>query len=174
MLTSSLTAMVTLILHVLVLLSSMCNMAQAQTSSTKDSLAGTSWQLVKFQSSDDKTITPDLKSKYTLAFGNDGRVSVRLDCNRGSGTYESKGPNQLEFGRLALTLMMCPPGSLHNRIARDLGAVRSYIIKDGHLFLSLMADGAFTSSNLLVARNLRLTSLSLEGNGCSLRSEALR
>jgi membrane-bound inhibitor of C-type lysozyme len=36
---------------------------------------------------------------------------------------------------------MCPPGSLNDRIARDLGYVRSYVMKDGHLFLSLMADG---------------------------------
>jgi membrane-bound inhibitor of C-type lysozyme len=36
---------------------------------------------------------------------------------------------------------MCPPGSLHDRIAKDLEFVRSYTIKDGHLYLSLMADG---------------------------------
>lgn len=133
-------AMLVAIVH-LVMLPAMWVEAQPQTSSSGGSLAGTSWQLVKFQSSNDKTITPDIKNKYTLSFGNDGRASIRLDCNRGSGPYESKGPNQLEFGRFVLTLMMCPPGSLHNRIARDLGAVRSYIIKDNHLFLSLMADG---------------------------------
>jgi hypothetical protein len=62
--------------------------AEGQTSSQNAStnignLGGTSWQLVKFQGSDDRTLTPDDKSKY----------------------------------------------------------VRSYVIKDGHLFLSLMADG---------------------------------
>jgi para-nitrobenzyl esterase len=36
---------------------------------------------------------------------------------------------------------MCPPGSLHDHIVRQWGFVRSYTIKDGHLFLSLMADG---------------------------------
>ncbi|HEX6731980.1 MAG TPA: META domain-containing protein, partial [Pyrinomonadaceae bacterium] len=131
-------AMLVAILN-LVVLPTICVEAQPQTSSSGDSLAGTSWQLVKFQSGNDKTTIPDVKNKYTLSFGNDGRASIRLDCNRGSGTYESRAPNQLEFGRFALTLMMCPPGSMHNRIARDLGAVRSYIIKDGRLFLSLMA-----------------------------------
>jgi heat shock protein HslJ/uncharacterized lipoprotein YbaY len=115
--------------------------AAAESQSSSTSLAGTSWQLVRVQSSDEKTITPDDRSKYTITFGRDGRASIRLDCNRGSGSYESKEPNHLEFGRFALTLMMCTPGSLHNRIARDLGSVRSYVIKDGHLFLSLMADG---------------------------------
>lgn len=36
---------------------------------------------------------------------------------------------------------MCPPQSLHDRIVKHLPLVRSYLIKDGHLFLSLMADG---------------------------------
>ena len=104
-------------------------------------LEGTSWQLVKFQGSDDKTLTPNDKKKYTIAFGTDGRVSARIDCNRGMGTWKSSGPNQLEFGRLALTRAMCPPGSLHDLIVKHWEFVRSYIIKDGHLFLSLMADG---------------------------------
>jgi putative lipoprotein len=32
-------------------------------------------------------------------------------------------------------------GSLHDRIAKDWAYVRSYVLKDGHLFMSLMADG---------------------------------
>lgn len=104
-------------------------------------LKGTSWQLVKFQGSDDKALTPDDRSKYTLAFAGEGRVSVRIDCNRGFGTWKSSGANQLEFGPLALTRAMCPPAALNDRLAKDWEHVRSYIVKDGHLFLSLMADG---------------------------------
>jgi heat shock protein HslJ len=112
---------------------------RASTGSTD--LNGTSWQLVKFQSSDEKTLVPDDKSKYTITFGSDGRVSARIDCNRGSGTWKSPGSNQLRLGPLMLTRAMCPPGSLHDRIVKDWSAVRSYAIRDGHLFLSLMADG---------------------------------
>ena len=36
---------------------------------------------------------------------------------------------------------MCPPGSLDSRILKDWKFVRSYVMKDGHLFISLMADG---------------------------------
>ncbi len=104
-------------------------------------LGGTSWQLVKFQGSDDKTLTPDDKAKYTIDFEADGQVSARIDCNRGRGTWKSSGPNRLEFGPLALTRAMCPPGSLQDRIAKDWASVRSYTIKGGHLFLSLMAEG---------------------------------
>src|SRR6476660_9006357 len=58
---------------------------QAQPPAVKKSesgLAGTSWQLVRIQYMDDKVLTPDDPAKYTLAFGTDGRVSMRIDCNR--------------------------------------------------------------------------------------------
>jgi len=103
-------------------------------------LRGTSWQLVQYQGSDDKTLTPDVKTKYTVAFGPDGALSARIDCNRGRGTWKSSGTS-LQLGPLALTRAMCPPGSLHDHIVKQWNYVRSYIIKDGHLFLSLVADG---------------------------------
>ena len=76
-----------------------------------------------------------------IVFNADGSVAVRVDCNRGRGSWKSAGPSQLEFGPLALTRAMCPPGSLHDRIVKDWEYVRSYLVKDGRLFLSLMADG---------------------------------
>ncbi len=109
--------------------------------STAPSLGGTSWRLVKFQGSDDTTLSPDDPAKYTIAFNSDGSLTARIDCNRGRGTWQSPGPNQLQLGPLALTRAMCPPGSLHDRIVKHWSFVRSYVIKDGHLFLSLMADG---------------------------------
>ena len=117
--------------------------AKSETGATPKAieLVGTPWQLVKFQGRDDQTVTPDDKSKYTLVFGNDGRVAVRLDCNRGSAAWKSHPPNHLHFGPLLLTRATCPPGSLHDRIANDWSAVQSYVIKDGHLFLSLTAGG---------------------------------
>jgi len=112
-------------------------------------LGGTSWQLVKFQGGDDKTLVPADRTRYTLAFDNNGSVSVRIDCNRGHGTWKSSGPNQLEFGPLALTRPMCPPAPLNDRIPKDWQYVRSYTLKDGRLFLSLMADGGIYEFELL-------------------------
>lgn len=108
--------------------------------STQD-LAGTSWQLVRFQGGDGAILTPDDRAKYTVAFAADGNMSVRFDCNRGRGTWTSPGPKQLQFGPLALTRAMCPPGSLHDHLVKQWPFVRSYVMKGGHLFLSLMADG---------------------------------
>ena len=104
-------------------------------------LAGTSWQLVKFQGGDEATVVPDDGAKYTIAFADGGQLTARIDCNRGRGSWKSGGPNQVQFGPLALTRAACPPGSLHDRIVKQWSYVRSYVMKDGHLFLSLMADG---------------------------------
>lgn len=105
------------------------------------SLQGTTWQLVKFQGGDGTTLTPDERSKYTFDFAAGGRVSVRVDCNRGRGTWKTAGSSQLELGPLALTRAMCAKGSLHDHIVKQWTFVRSFVIRDGHLFLSLMADG---------------------------------
>jgi para-nitrobenzyl esterase len=106
-----------------------------------DTLANTSWQLVKFQGGDGKVLTPDERAKYTIAFAADGVVSVRFDCNRGRGGWKSEGKNQLELGPMALTRAMCPPGSLHDHLVKQWPYVRSYMLKGGRLYLALMADG---------------------------------
>lgn len=114
----------------------------AQTSTPSPTgLANTSWQLVKFEGGDGKVLTPDDRAKYTIAFEADGMVAARVDCNRGRGTWKSDGSSTIAFGPLALTRALCPPGLLHDQIARQWGNIRSYVIRDGHLFLSLMADG---------------------------------
>jgi para-nitrobenzyl esterase len=108
---------------------------------TNAQLVGPTWQLVRFQGGDDKVLTPDDRSKYTLTFAADGRVSGRIDCNRATGAWKSSEKGRLEFGPMAVTRAMCPPGSLHDQIVKQLPFVRSYVIRDGKLFLSLMADG---------------------------------
>lgn len=116
---------------------------------TPDNLAGTRWRLVEIQSMDDAqgTTRPADRAKYTLAFDPEGgRLSMRLDCNRGSGPYEdrrTKGTNEgtMTIGPLAMTRAFCPPPSLGDRIARDMGYVRTYRVGNGRLMFSLMADG---------------------------------
>jgi para-nitrobenzyl esterase len=54
---------------------------------------------------------------------------------------KSSGKNQLELGPVALTRAACPPSLLHDHIVKQLSFVRSYVIKDGRLYLSMMADG---------------------------------
>jgi hypothetical protein len=56
-------------------------------------------------------------------------------------TTNTRGSSQLQFGPLALTRALCPTGSLHDQIVKQWGNIRSFVIRDGHLFLALMADG---------------------------------
>lgn len=120
-------------------------------------LAGTQWQLVEIQSMSDEVgiERPEDPALYTLAFGEDGQASLRLNCNQGTGTWTSEASSQgggsLQFGPIAATRASCPPPSLDERIARDLEFVRSYTLESGRLHLSLMADGGIYVWEPLVA-----------------------
>jgi heat shock protein HslJ len=122
-------------------ISTSTSQASQASASASSAVAGTSWQLVKFEGGDDTTLTPDDRAKYTIEFAADGQLTARVDCNRGRGSWKSGGSNQIELGPLALTRARCPPGSLHDQIVRQWGNIRSYVIRDGHLFLALIADG---------------------------------
>lgn len=111
------------------------------------SLEGTNWQLVEFQSMDDRQgITrPDDPAKYTLSFNADGRLAVRLDCNRGMGPWKNEIANatggSLEIGPLAVTKALCPEPTMGEFLERQIGYVRSFMLRDGRMYMSLMADG---------------------------------
>ena len=105
-------------------------------------LGGTSWRLVKIMSMDDSVYLPDDSSKYTLELETDGKATIRADCNRGGGSWSSESTGQLQFGPVAATRALCPPGSISDRYLAQFEWVRSYVMKDGHLFLATMADGS--------------------------------
>jgi para-nitrobenzyl esterase len=121
-------------------LSACAGTATAPTS-TADPLAGTRWQLDSIDYMDDTTVKPDNSAKYTLEFDDEGMVGMQTDCNRLRGAYTYTTPSGLEFGALMSTRAACPPGSLYNRVIKDMPFVRSFVIKDGRLHLALMADG---------------------------------
>lgn len=109
-------------------------------------LEGTAWRLVEFQSSSDDigTIRPGAGGVYTMELRPSGSVAMRLSCNQATGTWTAiagvSGYGTFAFGPLATTLAVCPGDSLGERIARDAEYVRSYVLANGRLYLSLMAD----------------------------------
>ena len=128
-------------------------MVAAGCATTSAPLAGTDWQLVHFQSMDDAigTIRPADPSLFTMRLNADGTVNMRLDCNRANGTWsaeasgDSGDSGSFSFGRLAVTRALCAPPNLDERIARNSEYVRSFLLRDGRLHLSLMADaGIYT------------------------------
>jgi heat shock protein HslJ len=113
-------------------------------------LTGTRWQLIHFQSSDDAigTLKPGDPARFTLELMADGRLAMRLDCNRATGKW-SAGPTSatggsLSLGPLGITRAACPD-PLSDRLARDSGRVRSYTLKGDTLNLALEADGGVYS-----------------------------
>jgi heat shock protein HslJ len=120
----------------------------AAPSPQKNPLAGTEWRLMEIQSMDDAvgtTRTHD-PSQYTMRLNSDGTVAMRLNCNSAKGSWSAEaGPDpssgHFSFGPLAATRALCRPPSLDEQIAAQAQYIRSYLLKDGRLYLSLMADG---------------------------------
>ncbi|UCE32360.1 MAG: META domain-containing protein [Burkholderiales bacterium] len=115
-------------------------------------LAGTSWELVRFRSMDDAqgTIEIDDPTLYSVGFGTDGRATLRLNCNRAQGPWQATTASDgisgtLRFGLMAGTRALCPPPSLDERLLGDLEFVRGYLLHDGMLHMSLMADAGIYS-----------------------------
>jgi heat shock protein HslJ len=111
-------------------------------------LTEVTWQLVAIQSMDDAQGTRRIEhpEKFSLRFAANGRAHWQIDCNRGSATWKAEpsleaSSGKLIFGPLALTKMRCPPGSPDQKIINSMPHVRSYLLKEGKLFLSLKADG---------------------------------
>ena len=111
-------------------------------------LTGTEWRLVEFQSMDDaQGITrPGEGTVYSMQLHGDGTVTMQLNCNRATGTWTARpssdaASGQFEFGPLAATSALCLPPSMDESIVAQSSYIRSYLLKDGRLHLSLMADG---------------------------------
>ncbi len=113
-----------------------------------DPLIGTTWQLTSIDSmspEEQPSTTITDPTKYTVTFGQDGKAGFRVDCNRGNSTWKTDegatDSGTMTFGPIALTRMMCPQPSEDTKVAAALGRVRSYLLSDGQLHLSLEADG---------------------------------
>jgi heat shock protein HslJ len=110
--------------------------------SAGEELAGTAWEMVRIQSMDDRSWSPEDSSRYTLEFDADGSAYMALGCNRGSAAWLSERPGHLEFSPVASTRALCRDDGLSERYAMQFEYVRSYVFRDGHLFLATYADGA--------------------------------
>lgn len=112
-----------------------------------DPLAGTTWQLTSIESmapEEQPSTTIDDPARYTVSFGADGQAAFQVDCNRGTSSWKAEpaAPESggLTFGPVALTRMFCPQPSYDTQVAAALGRVRSYLLADGQLHLSMEAD----------------------------------
>ncbi|MCK7596458.1 SH3 domain-containing protein [Microbulbifer sp. CAU 1566] len=110
-------------------------------------LENTAWRLSEFRSMSDEvgSLRPDNPLSVQIRFGADGTASMQLDCNRGSARWQLKpstdpSNGQFELGPVGATLALCQGNNLGEKFARDAPMLRGYMVRDGRLSLSLMAD----------------------------------
>ncbi len=116
--------------------------------SLPQALTNTSWRLVEIQSMDDAQPPkrPIDRTKYTLTLATDGALKLKLDCNQYQGKWSAQASSELSTGSLLLgpvmgTKMACPSPSYGPQLSVQIENIRSYLLKDGKLYLSLKADG---------------------------------
>lgn len=102
-------------------------------------LIGSNWQLTSLQDGTAIPVTVADPSRYTLRFGNDGRVAVLSDCNSCGGEYSLNG-GMLRIGPLACTRVFCGGASLDPAYPAALAKARAASL-DAQAQLSIHGDG---------------------------------
>jgi heat shock protein HslJ len=109
----------------------------------RPSLIGVVWEWQVFRGGDDSVLRPDHPERYTLEFLPNGKLAIQAGCNRATGTYTTDDPRlDLEVG--GVTRATCPEGSLMEQYLRDLSDVRSFVMREGRLYLALRIDAGIS------------------------------
>ena len=118
--------------------------ASSSTSSPKQTLVGSQWQLVSYVDASGEKQTPDNPEKYIMRLEENNRLSLTLNCNRGMGTWSAfntrMNEGDFDVSPVAMTKAFCLPPSMDELIARKLSGVSSYEFKMGELRLKLSDD----------------------------------
>ena len=112
-------------------------------SSAANDLGIPTWQWQRAKLAEGRDVSATAPDRYTLKFEGGGRVLLRADCNRGSGSYEVNGA-AMKLSPIALTKMACPSGSQDTDFLQALSRVTSYAISDKELVLTLSGGGSMS------------------------------
>lgn len=114
--------------------------AATTAASSASSLVGSVWRWIASYYSNETATVVDDPAKYTLEFGEDGRVRVVADCNTLAGTYEATN-GQLKLELDTTTLAVCGEASLAGKFVQELDAVATYVMPDAaSLVLNMKYD----------------------------------
>jgi|WetSurMetagenome_2_1015567.scaffolds.fasta_scaffold707929_1 heat shock protein HslJ len=101
-------------------------------------LLGKTWLWQKTEYNNGKDIPVPTPANYTLQFLSEGQVSIKADCNTGSGRYAVTNNVDLTISIETLTRAICPPESLSDEYINELNDTGSYKVEpNGELVLSL-------------------------------------
>jgi heat shock protein HslJ len=112
-------------------------------SSAANDLGIPTWQWQRAKPGDGPDIDAASPDRYTLKFEGGGRVLLRADCNRGSGSYEVNG-GAMKIAPVAVTKMACPSGSQDGPFLQGLSRVTGYAINGNDLVLTLSNGGTMS------------------------------
>ncbi len=113
-------------------------------------LIGPTWKLTDIDTSGSSTrLTPALQERHTITFGEAGRMTMQLDCNRGNATWSGEpvggGPGTIMIGPVASTRVLCPRPTYGDVLAADLSSAERYtLLLDGRRLIIETAEAAYT------------------------------
>ncbi len=110
-------------------------------------LAGTTWRWTALTTPDGVTSNVNRPLRYTVLFSDTGQLQLRLDCNRGSGTYRVEG-NALSITATATTRRACGAGSAWQAFLEALNQAQAYEQADDSLIIHLSDGRALTLAPL--------------------------
>jgi heat shock protein HslJ len=98
---------------------------QAAPPSSDVPLIGTSWRLQDFKTAQGTILGVTNPRDYTLSFAADGHMTIRADCNSGTGSYTAEGGN-ISIKVLEMSQATCNPSSLWQQFLQALGQGTTY------------------------------------------------
>lgn len=105
------------------------------TAPSRADVVNQTWRLLSIQRADGTTVDVSTPDRFTMQFGDNGRLSVRADCNSCSGAYTMNG-TEFTVGAMACTRAYCGSESLDTEFLSAFGAPASIVSADGALFLT--------------------------------------
>lgn len=105
-------------------------------------LTGQQWELVTIErpSQPEVMLSRDQARRHNLQFESDGRVTMQLDCNRGTASWSSEkmgDGGSLSIGEIAATRALCPSPSYGEEMAASLPLANQYSIDSGGRTLTI-------------------------------------
>jgi heat shock protein HslJ len=91
------------------------------------------WRLQSFQRSDSTSVPVPDPSRFTIEVGTDGRLAVRSDCNRCSGSYSQAGGGLKVGEAMACTKAFCSTAPFDTEYAAALSGATVVRIGDNTL-----------------------------------------
>jgi heat shock protein HslJ len=113
---------------------------QATPPSTELPLVNTSWYLQDFKTDKGVLVAVSNPRDYTLAFAPDGHLTIRADCNSGTGSYTVDGGN-ISIKVLEMTQATCSGNSLSGQFLRALTEATTYQQTNDTLTLNVPPKG---------------------------------